>query len=73
MLERRELTMPWSHVSWHGRGCEAVSSRGEAFATTLHEIEKAVGALEEGRSLQRQLAVWTKPSSCALPPLRQGA
>jgi hypothetical protein len=42
-------------------------SRGEAYSTTLHEIEKAVGALEEERSLQRQLAVWTKPSSCALP------
>lgn len=42
-------------------------SRGEAFANTLHEIEKAVGALEEERALQRQLAVWTKPTSCALP------
>ena len=42
-------------------------SRGEAYATTLREIEKAVGALEEERSLQRQLAAWTKPTSCALP------
>lgn len=41
-------------------------SRGEAYATTLREIEKAVGALEEERSLQRQLAAWTKPTSCAL-------
>jgi hypothetical protein len=42
-------------------------SRGEAYTTTLHEIEKAVGALEEERALQRQLAAWTKPTSCPLP------
>jgi hypothetical protein len=42
-------------------------SRGEAYAGTLREIEKAVGALEEERALQRQLAVWTKPTKCALP------
>lgn len=42
-------------------------SRGEAYATTLREIERAVGALEEERALQRQLAVWTKPTKCALP------
>ena len=42
-------------------------SRGDAYASTLREIEKAVGTLEEERALQRQLAVWTKPKTCAVP------
>lgn len=48
-------------------------SRGEAQASTLREIEKAVGALEEERTLQRQLAVWTRPKSCAVPAGRTRA
>ena len=42
-------------------------SRGEAQASTLTQIEKAVGALEAERTVQRQLAVWTRPKSCAVP------
>ena len=41
--------------------------------TSQREIEKAVGALEEERALQRQLAVWTKPTKCALPSGRAKA
>lgn len=47
-----------------------VVSRGEAQASTLREIEKAVGALDEERTLQRQLAIWTKPKSCPASPRR---
>lgn len=42
-------------------------SRGEVRTQTLQEIEKAVGALEEERALQRTLAIWTKPTHCAVP------
>lgn len=42
-------------------------SRGEVRSQTLREIEKAVGALEEERALQRTLAIWTKPTQCAVP------
>lgn len=48
------------------RGLCAVS-RGEVQASTLRQIEKAVGALEEERALQRQLAAWTRPAQCAVP------
>jgi len=47
-------------------------SRGDAYSTTLQEIEKAVGALEEERALQRQLSAWTKPTRCALPRAAKG-
>jgi hypothetical protein len=50
-----------------------VVSRGEAQASTLREIEKAVGALEEERTLQRQLAIWTRPKSCPTSPGRTRA
>jgi hypothetical protein len=47
-----------------------IVSRGEAQASTLREIEKAVGALEDERTLQRQLAIWTRPKSCPTSPGR---
>ncbi len=50
-----------------------VVSRGEAQASTLREIEKAVGALEQERTVQRQLAIWTRPKSCPTSPGRTRA
>jgi hypothetical protein len=39
-------------------------SRGEAKATTLEAIERAVGTLEKERAEQRQLAAWVRPKVC---------
>ncbi len=48
-------------------------SRGEARASTLKQIEKAVEALDQERAIQRQLAVWTRPKSCPVSARRARA
>jgi hypothetical protein len=48
-------------------------TRGDAHASTLREIEKAVNALQSERQLQGQLTAWTKPTVCAVTGKRKRA